>query len=434
MRSPPWARSGAWRSASIPGQVPLALDERQRRAAAGGQVADLVATGRAPRARWRCRRRPRPRTRGSRRRPRPRSGCRSAKRGSSKAPSGPFHSTVPAPATTSAKAAAESGPMSRPVQPSGRSPSITLTLPRGPCPSDGGPKVPPGSRAWVSVGSRMSTPESSSARQSARCDSSRSELPDVLALGGQERVRHAAADDQRVHLGGQDLEHLELVGHLGPADHRHERPGRAARGSRPAPRPPGRSAAPPRSGRNWGGPTMEAWRAVGGAEGLVHVGVEAVDQPLHEGGVVRLLARVEAQVLGQARRRGTATRSRSRTGSISQRGSGAPAGRPRCEHGHHLGPLVLEPAAASGSAAVMRKSSATVARPRTPMCRGTLKSTRTSTRFPSTVGEVLRGAGCRAEGPSRSAADQDGQVDQAVGVAPLVVVPAEDLDQGRARR
>ena len=36
----------------------------------------------------------------------------------------------------------------------------------------------------------------------------------------------------------------------------------------------------------------------------------------------------------------------------------------------------------------MRKSSATVARPRTPMCSGTLKSTRTSTRFPSNGGKV----------------------------------------------
>ena len=38
---------------------------------------------------------------------------------------------------------------------------------------------------------------------------------------------------------------------------------------------------------------------VRGAERLVHVGVVALDQPLHEGRVVRLLARVEAQVLGQ---------------------------------------------------------------------------------------------------------------------------------------
>ena len=100
-----------------------------------------------------------------------------AKRRSSNAPSGPFHSTVPAPPTASAKAAAVSGPMSSPVQPSGRSPSMTLTLPRGPCPSEGGPKVPPGSRAHVSVGSRMCAPEASSARQSSRWVSSRSERP-----------------------------------------------------------------------------------------------------------------------------------------------------------------------------------------------------------------------------------------------------------------
>src|SRR6202034_2968759 len=79
-----------------------------------------------------------------------------AKRLSSKAPMGPFHRTVPAWPTTSAKVDAASGPMSRPVQPSARSQSVTLHPPRGSTPSEGRPKGPPGSRARMSLGRRIS--------------------------------------------------------------------------------------------------------------------------------------------------------------------------------------------------------------------------------------------------------------------------------------
>ena len=47
------------------------------------------------------------------------------------------------------------------------------------------------------------------------------------------------------------------------------------------------------------GPDDRRVGAVRRAEGVVHVGVEAVDEPGHEGRVVALLARVEAQVLEQ---------------------------------------------------------------------------------------------------------------------------------------
>ena len=84
--------------------------------------------------------------------------------------------------------------------------------------------------------------------------------------------------------------------------------------------------------------------AVRGAEGLVDVGVEALYQALHEGRVVGLLARVEAQVLGQPDPRAQHLRGARRTGSISQRGSGAPAGPAQMRRRHHLRPLVLQPA------------------------------------------------------------------------------------------
>ncbi len=54
-----------------------------------------------------------------------------------------------------------------------------------------------------------------------------------------------------------------------------------------------------RAGQELGRPDDGGVLAVGRTEGLVDVGIESVDQPGHEGGVVRLLARIEAQVLGQ---------------------------------------------------------------------------------------------------------------------------------------
>ena len=165
---------------------------------------------------------------------------------------------------------------------------------------------------------------------------------DVLSPGGQERVRHAAADDERVHLGGQHLEHLELVRHLGAPDDGHERPGRPLQDPAQDLDLPGEAQAR-RAREEPGRPHDRGVGPVGGAEGLVHVGVEAGDEALHEGGVVGLLARIEAQVLGQLdpgaqRPQPLAHRVHLPAGV---RGAGRPA---EMRAGHHLGPLVLEPA------------------------------------------------------------------------------------------
>ncbi len=101
----------------------------------------------------------------------------------------------------------------------------------------------------------------------------------------------------------------------------------------------------------------------------------------------------------------------------------------------------------------MRKSSATTsrARPAGPGPSGTLKSTRTRTRRPASVGKVLEQgqAGERSVSPGRDVsamvwsrrpgraqdgggpgrAEQHDQVDEPVGVSPLVVVPALHLDE-----
>ncbi len=81
--------------------------------------------------------------------------------------------------------------------------------------------------------------------------------------------------------------------------------------------------------------------AVGRAEGFVHVGVEAVDQPLHEGGVVRLLARVEAQVLGQPDPRGQCLEPLTHGVHLPAR-VGRPGGPSEVRARHHLRTVVLE--------------------------------------------------------------------------------------------
>ena len=50
--------------------------------------------------------------------------------------------------------------------------------------------------------------------------------PDLPALGGEEGVGHAAADDQRIGEREQIAEKIELGRHLGAADHRRKRPAR----------------------------------------------------------------------------------------------------------------------------------------------------------------------------------------------------------------
>ncbi len=47
-------------------------------------------------------------------------------------------------------------------------------------------------------------------------------LADAVALRLQEGERHAAPDDERVDLGDDVAQHVDLGGHLGAADHRHQ--------------------------------------------------------------------------------------------------------------------------------------------------------------------------------------------------------------------
>ena len=149
-------------------------------------------------------------------------------------------------------------------------------------------------------------------------------------------------DDQRVHLGGQDLEHLELVRHLGPADDGHEGPGRLLQDAAQhldllgEAQPGGARQEPGRADDGGVGP-------VGRSEGLVHVGVEAGDEPLHEGRVVRLLARVEAQVLRQLHAGAEGLQPLADRVHLPA-GIRRAARPPEMRGGHHVGTLVLQPA------------------------------------------------------------------------------------------
>ncbi len=121
-----------------------------------------------------------------------------------------------------------------------------------------------------------------------------------------------------------------------------------------------------------------------------------------------------------APRSSSSSYSRRRTGAMAYFGSGLPLGRPRWLH-------TVSFSAPSSSSHVrvsmgsrMRRSSVM-----TSPAMGTLKSHRTSTRLPESGRRSSSSGSCMRSG----AADDEGQVDQAVRVAPFVVVPAEHLYQ-----
>ena len=81
----------------------------------------------------------------------------------------------------------------------------------------------------TSTGSTIRSPASaSSRRQVSTWSASSSEPPDAVALRGEEREAHAAADEQPVDLGQQRLDDGQLVADLRAAEHDHVGPVRVA--------------------------------------------------------------------------------------------------------------------------------------------------------------------------------------------------------------
>ena len=175
-----------------------------------------------------------------------------------------------------------------------------------------------------------------------------------------------------------------LSRHLGPAEDGHERARRVARAARAAPRPPWPAGGRPRSGRCCGGPTIEAWARWRRAEGVVDVGVLALDRagPRRPG---RSPSRPGRTAGSRAARR----RARARPGGpapapSSTAGSGAPFGPAEvAARGDRARPARWSHSRV-GRAARMRRSSVIA-----PSRRGTLKSARTRTRLPVEVAQVL---------------------------------------------
>ena len=274
-------------------------------------------------------------------------------------------------------------------------------------------------------------------------------VADAVALRGEEREAHAAADQQRVHLRQQRVDHGELVGDLGPAEHHHVGPVRVH-----------------------GEPAQHLDL---GEHQVAGVGRQPLRDVVHR----RLLAVHHAEPVGDERRRPRRPPRRARSASAARsasslavsrgskrtfsssatspsasarrrlaaaslgqrdlgaeqlaepRGHRAPAStsasgralRPAEVRGHdHLRAGVGQRLRCVGSDARIRPSSVI----RSPSS-GTLRSDadQHGAAGDALAEQVVEGLHCPS---SELRGDQRGDVDQPVRVAPLVVVPADDLD------
>ena len=191
----------------------------------------------------------------------------SPKVGTSKTPSGPFQRTVWASARAASKATRVSGPTSTADHELGIFLTGTTLC--------SAPRVT-SLATTTSLGRSRSTPRSAGAGHDALgvLDAVALEqaLADAVVLRRQERVGHAAADDELVDPVEQRLQDLDLVRDLGPADDRGEGPGRVLEQAREVAdlalhEQPGVGRQELRHAHRRG------MRAVGRAEGIVDVDV-----------------------------------------------------------------------------------------------------------------------------------------------------------------
>ena len=227
-------------------------------------------------------------------------------------------------------------------------------------------------------------------------------LADGFAHRLEERVGHGAADEQAVDARHQVVDHLDLVRHLGPAQHGHER---ALRGR--SARPPGSAARSPSAGRHRprasGAPAPPRWRGRDARRRRRRSRRRRPALParartrrrssLPRGGsagsragrrrrpgrsFTAFCAGAPDAVVREGDRPCRAARARrSATGFRLMSGFGLPLGRPRCEASTTHRAPASSACLIVGSDARMRVSS-----PMTPPFSGTLKSTRMKTRSP----------------------------------------------------
>ena len=298
------------------------------------------------------------------------------------------------------KAATVAGPMSRPISPSGTPSAGTISV---------GASASIAGAATTSTGRCTGTPRdraaASASRTSSSLSSSTSERADLAALRGDERERHRAPDHERVDALGQRSDHPELVAHLGSAEDRHERlrgvvQQRAEHLDLARDQTTG-------DGRAAGGEHQLRERRDGGVrtvdrpEGVVDVGVGVLGEEAGERDVVRLLPRVEPEVLQQdhvvvgKRPRGSPRRARSpavrgapralgRPGASRRPSTTCPLGLPRWDAITRRAPRSRS-SRAVGTVAAIRASSVMA-----PSRSGTFRSARRNTRAPATSPSASR--------------------------------------------
>ena len=402
------ATSARLRAPARPGSV-LALDQLERRAAAGGEVVDRVlaarscaqrrrrvaaADDRQRRARRRPPRRPRacrPRTARARRRPSGRSRRPSRRRAISLRVARPRCA----------------GPMSRPIQPVRHLDAVEHAVLGVGGERGRRSRGRPAARARRAPGRRPR-----SQRRARACSTSSSlaqRVADRVALRAQEREAHRAADQQRVGELQEAVDDGDLVGHLGAAEDRDAAGARGARGSAAASRTSRSSSRPAALGQQVRDALGARVRAVGGAERVVDVERRRAPpaRARARGRCAPRPARSARSRAAASRRRASSSASavtsladdrRARASTVARRSARAGARRPApstapgraCPPG---GRGARRGSAARRARAALRSSAAPRGcacrrRPRRPSvarARGTLKSTRTSTRLPRDV-------------------------------------------------
>ena len=295
VRGQVWRRSGIGHLASAPrppaAPCPRAAPARRRRRSRPSRRRRRGRTPAAPRRS----RRPRPRwSPGAAATASAIARVPAANGSSSKAPIGPFQSTVPALGDRLPRnSAAVRGPMSRPIQPSGTS-----------TPSD--------SRRSAAASKRSPSTRSTGSRSrqsdaSACCSASRRQpnpflldqrVPGRDPLGAKEAEAHRAADQDLVGKLQETLDHADLVAHLGAAEDHDQRPGRVRDdGAQLA------DLALQQQSRVGGQQVRHTLRrrmgAVRGAESVVDVGIREPGQRSGQLRVVLGLPGLEAAVLEQ---------------------------------------------------------------------------------------------------------------------------------------
>ena len=148
----------------------------------------------------------------------------------------------------SEKIAAVSGPMSRPFQPSAMPPAPTIRV--------GAVSV----ISWAITTSTGTCTRPVSSSRLAVLDPVRlhERVADAVALRGEEREGHGAADEDRVAPLEQRADHTELVAHLGAAEHGRRTGASGASSSAESTSTSRSSSRPAADGSTRGGPTIDA--------------------------------------------------------------------------------------------------------------------------------------------------------------------------------